>query len=46
MTKVTIKEDDMDAFDKKIKKLKMMFDNGLLTEEEFVQEKKRILEQI
>lgn len=45
-TKVTIKEDDMDAFDRKIKKLKMMFDNGLLTEEEFVQEKKRILEQI
>ena len=38
--------DDMSAFENKIKKLKMMYDNGILTEEEFVAEKKRILSEI
>ena len=37
---------DMDVFENRIKKLKMMYDNGILTEEEYANEKKRILSEI
>lgn len=37
---------DMDAFENKVKKLKLMYDNGLLSEEEFAMEKARLLEQL
>ena len=37
---------DMDAFESKVKKLKLMYDNGLLSEEEFAKEKARLLESI
>jgi len=37
---------DMDAFESKVKKLKMMYDNGLLSDEEFAKEKARLLELI
>lgn len=36
----------MEEFENKIKKLKMMYDNGILTEEEFIKEKKSILSEI
>lgn len=37
---------DMDVFKNRIKKLKIMYDHGILTEEEFANEKKRILNEI
>lgn len=37
---------DMNAFENRIKKLKMMYDNGILTEEEFANEKKRLLSEL
>ena len=39
-------KDDMDSFENKVKKLKLMYDNGLLTDEEFAKEKERLLAQI
>lgn len=48
-TKVTeqiTQKSGMEAFENKIKKLKMMYDNGILTEEEFIKEKKSILSEI
>lgn len=41
-----VQNDDMSAFENKIKKLKIMYDNGILTEEEFMAEKKRILSEL
>lgn len=38
--------DDTAQFERKIKKLKFMYDNGLLTEEEFAAEKSKLLSQI
>ncbi|MBR4981157.1 MAG: SHOCT domain-containing protein [Lachnospiraceae bacterium] len=37
------KDDDTTDFEKKVKKLKLMYDNGLLTNEEFAIEKKKLL---
>ena len=39
-------QNDMEAFGNRIKKLKMMYDNGLLSDEEFAREKAKLLEQI
>ena len=39
-------QSDMDSFENKVKKLKMMYDNDLLSEEEFAKEKAKLLEQI
>ena len=39
-------QSDMGSFEKRVKKLKMMYDNGLLSEEEFAKEKAKLLEQI
>ena len=41
-----VQNDDMSAFENRIKKLKLMYDNGILTEEEFIAEKKRILSEL
>lgn len=38
--------DNTEQFEKKIKKLKIMYDNGILSEEEFAMEKKRILSEL
>lgn len=38
--------DDMDLFEKRIKKLKMMYENGILSEQEFTDEKKRLLSEL
>ena len=40
------KRNDMDTFENKVKKLKLMYDNGLLSDEEFAHEKMRLLEEI
>lgn len=37
---------DTEQFENRIKKLKIMYENGILTEEEFVAEKKRILSEL
>ena len=37
-------DNEIDVFEKKIKKLKMMYENGILSDEEFEKEKKKILE--
>ena len=42
----TISDNNTDAFEGKIKKLKFMYDNGLLTDEEFAAEKKKLLSQL
>ena len=39
-------DDDMASFKRKMEKLKIMYDSGVLSEEEFVREKARVLEQI
>ena len=39
-------QSDMGSFENRVKKLKMMYDNGLLTDEEFAREKAKLLEQI
>ena len=39
-------EDEMTIFKRKLDKLKMMKENGILTEEEFEQEKKKLLENL
>ena len=39
-------DDDTEQFEKRIKKLKIMYDNGVLSEEEYASEKKRILSEI
>ncbi len=41
-----ISDNDTDTFESKVKKLKLMYDNGLLTEEEFASEKKKLLSQL
>ena len=38
--------DDMDLFERRIKKLKMMYENGILSEQEFTDEKKRLLSEL
>ena len=35
-----------DAFEAKIKKLKIVYDNGILSDEEFSEEKKKLLSQL
>lgn len=42
----TISDNNTDAFEGKVKKLKFMYDNGLLTDEEFAAEKKKLLSQL
>ena len=37
---------DMEVFENRIKKLKIMYDNGILSEEEYANEKKRILSEL
>lgn len=39
-------EDTMDTFERKVKKLKIMLDNGVLTQEEFEVEKRRLLDEL
>lgn len=39
-------ENDMESFENRVKKLKMMYDNGLLSDEEFAREKAKMLELI
>lgn len=39
-------KNDMSTFESKVKKLKLMYDNGLLSDEEFAREKARLLEEI
>ncbi|MBO5372239.1 MAG: SHOCT domain-containing protein [Lachnospiraceae bacterium] len=46
MKKLEINVDDTEQFEKRIKKLKIMYDNGILSEEEFIEEKKRILSEL
>lgn len=41
-----IVENNADAFQSKIQKLKIMYDNGILTDEEFACEKRKILSQL
>lgn len=41
-----ISDNNTDSFESKIKKLKLMYDNGLLTEEEFSAEKRNLLSQL
>lgn len=43
---IATENDDMQAFEKKVKKLVMMRDNGLLSDAEFESEKKRILSEL
>lgn len=45
-TRMIAENSDADSFESKIRKLKMMYDNGILTEEEFSNEKKRILSEL
>lgn len=44
--KIETNIDDTEQFEKRIKKLKIMYDNGILSEEEFTEEKKRILSEL
>lgn len=44
--KTETNSDDVEQFEKRIKKLKIMYENGLLLEEEYVNEKKRILSEL
>lgn len=46
VTKIETSMDDTEQFEKKIKKLKMMYENGLLSEEEYANEKKRLLSEL
>lgn len=46
MSQQLTQNNDMDVFENRIKKLKIMYDHGILTEEEFANEKKRILNEI
>ncbi len=39
-------DNEIDVFEKKIRKLKVMYENGILSDEEFEKEKKRILDEI
>lgn len=39
-------EDEMEIFKRKLEKLKIMKENGILTEEELEQEKKKLLENL
>ena len=39
-------ENGMDSFENRVKKLKLMYDNGLLSGEEFLDEKRKLLEMI
>jgi len=39
-------DDDMDAFEKKLKKLTMMKDSGILSDEEFAEQKRQLLMQL
>lgn len=41
-----ISDNNTNTFESKVKKLKLMYDNGLLTEEEFATEKKKLLSQL
>ena len=36
-------DESMEEFENRVKKLKIMYDNGLLSEEEFLNEKKKLL---
>lgn len=46
MDRIESADEDTDQFEKRIKKLKIMYDNGVLSEEEYASEKKRILSEI
>lgn len=41
-----INNSDTEAFEKKVKKIKFMYDNGLLSDEEYIVEKQKLLSQI
>lgn len=38
--------DDTEQFEKRVKKLKVLYDNGILSEEEFLEEKRRIMSEL
>lgn len=45
-TKGNHEDEEMNAFEKKVQKLKLLFNQGILSEEEFTEEKKKLLESL